>query len=98
MTSTTQQRVGGSSHESDSSSNLMSGVSRLAEAAANQFPTLAEQVEVLKRDVAKLASQAGVTAKHQVEPLERFIEREPMKAVLLAAGIGSVLTFLLCRR
>lgn len=65
---------------------------------SEDMPTLAEQVEVLKKDVAKLASAAGVAARHQIDPIEQYVEREPLKAVMIAAGLGCVLGWLFSRR
>lgn len=94
---TTAQRMSGNSP--GAASNRSAGaVTKVAQAAVEQFPSLAEQFDVLKHDVAELASQAGTAAKHQVKPIEQFVEREPLKAVLLAAGLGCVLGFLFSRR
>lgn len=72
---------------------------RSAPASSNNGATaLSEQVEILKDDVAKLASAAGVTAKHQFDPVADYITKEPLKAVLVAAGVGCVLGFLFSRR
>ena len=68
------------------------------ETFSDETPTLAAQVEVLKKDVAKLAAAAGVAARHQIDPIEQYVEREPLKAVLIAAGTGLILGWLFCRR
>lgn len=99
----TTERIGGSSSGTGSTYNggantVSNSLSKVADAAAEQFPTLADQLEVLKKDVSKLATQVGSAAQHQMEPIEQYVEREPLKAVLMAAGLGCVLGFLFSRR
>ncbi|MGE3182559.1 MAG: hypothetical protein AB7N71_13085 [Phycisphaerae bacterium] len=80
---------------STSNTSVQSSSSRTS---SDDYPNLAQQVEVLKKDVAKLASAAGIVARHQIDPIEQYVEREPMKSVAIAVGIGCLLGILFSRR
>ncbi|HKQ50524.1 MAG TPA: hypothetical protein VJZ71_20805 [Phycisphaerae bacterium] len=59
---------------------------------------LRSQVNAVRRDLRDLASAAGDMALDQLDPLEKYVLAKPMKALLLAAGIGACVGFLFRRR
>lgn len=59
---------------------------------------LRSQVNAVRRDLRDLASAAGDLALERLDPVEKYVLAKPMKALLMAAGIGAVLGFLFRRR
>jgi ElaB/YqjD/DUF883 family membrane-anchored ribosome-binding protein len=64
----------------------------------NGTAELRSQVNAVRRDLRDLASAAGDVALDQLDPIEQYVLAKPMKAVLIAAGIGACLGFLFRRR
>jgi ElaB/YqjD/DUF883 family membrane-anchored ribosome-binding protein len=71
--------------------------------------TVQEQFDVLMEDVRGLARQIGHAASNQIqsvgtraqeagESVNEWVRERPMRAVLVAAGVGYVLSFLMRRR
>lgn len=49
---------------------------------------LREQLHLVSQDVQELAKTAGNVAKSQLDPIEDYIREQPLKAALIAAGVG----------
>lgn len=64
----------------------------------NRMEDLRNQARTVGRDVRDLAATAGDVARHQLDPVEHYIQAHPVKSLLIAAGVGAVLTLLLGRR
>jgi ElaB/YqjD/DUF883 family membrane-anchored ribosome-binding protein len=64
----------------------------------NGTAELRSQANAVRRDLRDLASAAGDVALEQLDPLEKYVLAKPMKAMLIAAGIGACLGFLFRRR
>jgi len=80
------------------STNSNVATRKRTQTAGDDHPSLKEQVEILREDVSRLAADAGVAAQHQLDPLTQYVAREPLKALLIASGIGCFLGFLFSRR
>jgi len=64
----------------------------------NNFAALKKRAAVVQKDVRELAATAGESALDIVGPIEEYVQRKPVKSVLIAAGIGAVLGLLFLRR
>lgn len=59
---------------------------------------LREQASVVREDVRELAYAAGDAAREQLDPLEEYVREKPMKALLIAAGVGALIGMVFLRR
>jgi len=59
---------------------------------------LRSHVAAVGRDVQELASAAGDVARQQIDPLTRYVQAQPIKSLLMAAGVGALLAMLSRRR
>lgn len=59
---------------------------------------LREQTAVVGSDIRDLASTAGQAALSHIDPIEAYVRDKPLKAMLIAAGVGAALGFLFSRR
>ena len=54
--------------------------------------------EAVGRDVQELAAAAGHVARQQLDPLAEYVQAQPVKSLLMAAGVGALLGIILGRR
>jgi len=59
---------------------------------------LKKQAATVQKDVRELAATAGESALGMMGPIEEFVQRKPVKSLLIAAGIGAVFGLLFLRR
>lgn len=52
---------------------------------------LREQVDAVGEDLRKLASTATASALELANPIEEYIQKKPLKSVLIAAGVGALI-------
>lgn len=60
----------------------------------NHMIQLRQQTAAIRDDIKELASTAGHAAVAQVHPVEEYVRKQPLKSMLIAAGIGAALGFL----
>ncbi|MGE0480435.1 MAG: hypothetical protein AB7Q17_08180 [Phycisphaerae bacterium] len=70
-------------------------------ATANRRPDAAqlrEQAAGLGHDMRELAATAGQVARRQLDPIEEYVQAQPVRSLLIAAGVGAVLGLVFGRR
>lgn len=60
--------------------------------AANRFR---EQADMLGEDLRGLADSAMTVARNQLTPLEEQVRDRPMQSLLIAAGVGALIGFIM---
>ncbi len=69
----------------------------LKEHVKGAIPELRERMSDVKEDVRALASSAGHAALEQLDPVEDYVRRYPLRSLLIAGGVGLVLGFIFRR-
>ncbi len=59
------------------------------------MPEIRERMSDVKEDVRALASTAGQAALEQLDPVEDYVRKNPIRALLIAGGVGIVLGMIL---
>jgi ElaB/YqjD/DUF883 family membrane-anchored ribosome-binding protein len=59
---------------------------------------LREQALTVGREVRELAATAGAAACAKVDPLAEYVREKPLKALLVAAGVGALCGVVFFRR
>jgi ElaB/YqjD/DUF883 family membrane-anchored ribosome-binding protein len=59
------------------------------------MPEIRERLSDVKEDVRALASTTGQAALQQLDPLEEYVRKNPIRALLIAGGVGIVLGMIL---
>jgi len=54
--------------------------------------------EAVGRDMQELAAAAGHVARKQLDPLAEYVQAQPVKSLLMAAGVGALLGMIFGRR
>jgi ElaB/YqjD/DUF883 family membrane-anchored ribosome-binding protein len=57
-----------------------------------------EQAAVVGQGLAGLAATAGAVATDRIHPVENYVQANPVKSILIAAGIGALLGMVCLRR
>ncbi|MBL8880181.1 MAG: hypothetical protein JNG88_13770 [Phycisphaerales bacterium] len=57
-----------------------------------------DQAVTVGEDVRDLAQMAGKAVLDQMNPLEEYVRERPLRALLMAAGAGALIGFLMLRR
>jgi ElaB/YqjD/DUF883 family membrane-anchored ribosome-binding protein len=65
---------------------------------SDRVQELREQAAVVGEGLTGLASTAGAAATDQLAPVEEYIKENPVRAVLIAAGVGALLGLIFLRR
>lgn len=65
---------------------------------SNHMHEMREQVSTVGYGLSGLATAAGAAATEQIEPLEDYVRQKPLKALLIAAGVGALLGLFFHRR
>ncbi len=71
--------------------------SQLKEHVKGAIPELRERMADVREDVRALASTAGQAALEQLDPVEDYVRRYPLRAILIAGGVGVVLGMIMRR-
>jgi len=64
----------------------------------SRMDDLRQQAGRLGEDVREIAATGGKVATDQLESVEKYIKNQPMKSLLIAAGIGALFGFFFLRR
>lgn len=64
----------------------------------NNFAALKRRAAVVQKDVRELAETAGESALDMMGPIEEYVQRKPVKSLLIAAGLGAIFGVLCLRR
>ncbi|MEW6250324.1 MAG: hypothetical protein AB1716_06740 [Planctomycetota bacterium] len=70
---------------------------QLKEHVRGAIPELRERVADVRADVRALASSAGQAAMEQLDPVEDYVRRYPLRSILIASGVGMVLGMIMRR-
>ncbi len=63
----------------------------------NHAAELREQASAIGDDFRQLATTAGAAARGQLSPIENSIREQPLKSMLIAAGVGALIGMFLKR-
>ncbi len=86
------ESMGGSATE-----ELSRRATQLKEHVKGAIPELRDRMSDVREDVRALASTAGQAAMEQLDPVEDYVRRYPLRSVLIASGVGLVLGIILRR-
>jgi ElaB/YqjD/DUF883 family membrane-anchored ribosome-binding protein len=64
----------------------------------DRMKEIRDQAAVVSQGLSGIAATAGAAATDQLEPIEKYVKKNPVRSMLLAAGIGAVLGVLFLRR
>ncbi len=62
------------------------------------YGEIREQVATVGEDMRELARTAGQAALDRMDPVEQYVREKPLRAVLMAAGIGALIGAIFLRR
>ncbi len=92
-----EQGIGQSGMSGSATEELGRRASQLKEHVKGAIPELRERMSDVREDVRALASTAGQAAMEQLDPVEDYVRRYPLRSVLIASGVGLVLGIILRR-
>ncbi len=87
----------GSVRSGSATEEMKDRASQLKEHVKGAVPELRERMSDIKEDVRALASSAGHAALEQLDPVEDYVRRFPLRSLLIAGGVGLVLGIIVRR-
>ncbi len=84
--------IGGSATE-----QMSHHATQLKEHVKGAIPELRDRMADVREDVRALASSAGQAALEQLDPVEDYVRRFPLRSLLIAGGVGIVLGIIMRR-
>ena len=92
-----EQGMGQSGMGGKATEELGRRATQLKEHVKGAIPELRERMSDVREDVRALASTAGQAAMEQLDPVEDYVRRYPLRSILIASGVGLVLGIVLRR-
>jgi ElaB/YqjD/DUF883 family membrane-anchored ribosome-binding protein len=65
---------------------------------SDRVEELREQVGLVGEGLTGMAVTAGAVATDQLAPVQEYVKANPIRAMLIAAGVGAVLSMILVRK
>jgi ElaB/YqjD/DUF883 family membrane-anchored ribosome-binding protein len=69
----------------------------MTEGSRSSVKRLKDQAIVVGEDIQELAHTAGAAAREQLDPVDEYVRRQPLKSLLIAAAAGAVFGMLFRR-